>query len=855
MDHGAQLPLPCVPPGLVSTAPPLPQPRPPLPPPRPPPQTPSSKMLPVCPPPPPPKRSLPRSKSLTCESQNIKKNQGSEMWADVSHCKKDNSSRRRRYRAHNATIISFSSAPPPGENVEVDIAILYASDGEKWKCYLYNVFTQLAPKEEGFRGIRVEVKNVQEIEDDIGRLQAVQLKGAKLQIVILSPCFLAHIAKPGRSEIGQLFKPEKVLALLLGVDDSQFTMAHRSALYSYNDWHRLRVRNMDLTFVYEVLFEGISILKSCELFSQYQDERNAEFKITPRKVNMVHQLLYIMMDKPVKSKNSVEVLIEGLNKYTSIKKFHLRNPYTIDFRMPEEFLRGSSLICVTVLVDKKRIGSRQLKCESSMDTLKTILTNVSNPTEFMCQALNINPTSDELDQKLADTVRFHLPPHRLGESNVQNRDGYKFPTWIHFSAYYGLERLIWALLEIPGGEAALNTTNCHGHTPSVLAYQKHFSTLAQKLEDAALVSSLAAKVGYMPEIRRAISMHGEAQGCEEMYNSPPPPRPLVSYQMYGYDSLPAPREVSSNTLVASPVRLEVSENLMTPSCSPPLSPALSGSEQHVPSPDIPSPLSPATRLHTSSSTTQQADYTNSVKDDRYLDMNVSSECQKEKEHVLEYSADVYTLVTAWREKTNIKTFVEKNQDKIVEVKSKLDSSKGKDPTDLAKDSTEIEMGAMSLPQGETAEPAEITAPDVIRRKSVVEQFFDLLRHKSENYNESSRVISNTSVNTSKSHPQLEMREDTQQNDIHSSGKTTVERLPQPPPRIEASNIYLQAEDINSPSLHEIKIHQEMIKSASISDLGKSCLPTSSAKYLNLPKNFATHTKKQDEDYSIYSTVN
>ncbi|XP_069960765.1 uncharacterized protein stumps [Cherax quadricarinatus] len=200
----------------------------------------------------------------------------------------------------------------------------------------------------------------------------------------------------------------------------------------------------------------------------------------------VHQLLYIMMDKPVKSKNSVEVLIEGLNKYTSIKKFHLRNPYTIDFRMPEEFLRGSSLICVTVLVDKKRIGSRQLKCESSMDTLKTILTNVSNPTEFMCQALNINPTSDELDQKLADTVRFHLPPHRLGESNVQNRGIWlQFPTWIHFSAYYGLERLIWALLEIPGGEAALNTTNCHGHTPSVLAYQKHFSTLAQKLEDAA----------------------------------------------------------------------------------------------------------------------------------------------------------------------------------------------------------------------------------------------------------------------------------------------------------------------------------------------------------------------------------
>lgn len=60
-----------------------------------------------------------------------------------------------------------------------------------------------------------------------------------------------------------------------------------SALYSYNDWHKLKVRNMDLSFVYEVLTEGIKILNNCELYSKYQDERNARFKITPRKVTEV----------------------------------------------------------------------------------------------------------------------------------------------------------------------------------------------------------------------------------------------------------------------------------------------------------------------------------------------------------------------------------------------------------------------------------------------------------------------------------------------------------------------------------------------------------------------------------------
>lgn len=66
----------------------------------------------------------------------------------------------------------------------------------------------------------------------------------------------------------------------------------------------------------------------------------------------------------------------------------------------------------------------------------------------------------------------------------------EFPTWVHFSAFYGLEQLTWALLEIPGGEAALNRPNCHGHTPSVLAYQKGFHRLAHTLEDAAVSECL-----------------------------------------------------------------------------------------------------------------------------------------------------------------------------------------------------------------------------------------------------------------------------------------------------------------------------------------------------------------------------
>lgn len=181
-----------------------------------------------------------------------------------------------------------------------------------------------------------------------------------------------------------------------------------SALYSYSDWHKLKVRDMDPSFVYEVLTEGVKILNNCELYSKYQDERNARFKVTPRKVTEVlcevllvivqcicvmfywllwstfvmcnpwivttvslfckfcisdntmtctravvcglyylrvmmivshvlqmQQLVHLMLNDPVDTKKDIEVLIEGPSKPSvTVEKFRLRNPYTVEFRMP-----------------------------------------------------------------------------------------------------------------------------------------------------------------------------------------------------------------------------------------------------------------------------------------------------------------------------------------------------------------------------------------------------------------------------------------------------------------------------------------------------------------------------------------
>lgn len=51
---------------------------------------------------------------------------------------------------------------------------------------------------------------------------------------------------------------------------------------------------MDPSFVDEVLTEGVKILNNSELYSKYQDERNARFKVTPRKVTEVCSVFFII---------------------------------------------------------------------------------------------------------------------------------------------------------------------------------------------------------------------------------------------------------------------------------------------------------------------------------------------------------------------------------------------------------------------------------------------------------------------------------------------------------------------------------------------------------------------------------
>lgn len=67
---------------------------------------------------------------------------------------------------------------------------------------------------------------------------------------------------------------------------------------------------------------------------------------------------------------------------SSVKK---RNPYTLIFRMPEEFLTISMLVSVCVKRNGVILDTKMLKCESQLYAMDQILRTCDNPIEFMCQ--------------------------------------------------------------------------------------------------------------------------------------------------------------------------------------------------------------------------------------------------------------------------------------------------------------------------------------------------------------------------------------------------------------------------------------------------------------------------------------
>lgn len=112
---------------------------------------------------------------------------------------------------------------------------------------------------------------------------------------------------------------------------------------------------------------------------------------------------------------------------------------------------------------------------------------------------------------------------------------------LHFAAKFGLEKLLWHLLESPGGEQACQLRNSWQMTPADVAEASNHQKLAQALR------------GYM-QMTELTSMYSILKGISDGHQPPPPPPraedPDVNYLLPrplddSYLVPPAPRPVVS----------------------------------------------------------------------------------------------------------------------------------------------------------------------------------------------------------------------------------------------------------------------------------------------------------------------
>lgn len=112
-----------------------------------------------------------------------------------------------------------------------------------------------------------------------------QVANAKLQLLIMCPRLLSHVEElpDNLLQVLNVFQAEKVLTMLLGVNDDMVSDIHRKAFSSYEEWQRMIVKEQDNTFVDNFLTKAVDIMS--KKYRPAVDK--AAFSIIPKKIKPV----------------------------------------------------------------------------------------------------------------------------------------------------------------------------------------------------------------------------------------------------------------------------------------------------------------------------------------------------------------------------------------------------------------------------------------------------------------------------------------------------------------------------------------------------------------------------------------
>uniref|UniRef100_A0AAG5CUQ8 DBB domain-containing protein n=1 Tax=Anopheles atroparvus TaxID=41427 RepID=A0AAG5CUQ8_ANOAO len=387
-----------------------------------------------------------------------------------------------------------------------------------------------------------------------------QCESTKLQIVIVCPAFLGLSTPLLHAKLSPILTPTRVLGMLLDVAECAVgDFAAKGALPGYGRWRTCAVREKDTAFVSELLGIATDILGKA-LRQQTVLQRtpsgsepktptsptvgamahglptvagsgtsgtttaggthprsHESFVLFPRKVKVGQSKILAILNEPLTKEDWIKIKVEKADRTIEITNIKRRNPYTIQFSVPEICMEISMMVKIRLEKNSIDLGCRPLKCESQMRELEQILTSKDAPMELICQSVGLSTNDrDKLDLLLLKAFLRNVPPnynllnYGTGGGDVGqscHRDIYpeEYPTLLHFAAKWGLERLCMQLIESPGGETACEMRNISGRTPSDIAETAGHYKIAGALKNFSQMNEFTTMYHYFKGVSGACS--------------------------------------------------------------------------------------------------------------------------------------------------------------------------------------------------------------------------------------------------------------------------------------------------------------------------------------------------------------
>ncbi|XP_022113694.2 phosphoinositide 3-kinase adapter protein 1 isoform X1 [Pieris rapae] len=405
-----------------------------------------------------------------------------------------------------------------------DIAILWSSGSPEsalWSNYLVASFDKIM-SQRARHHYRVTPIKAEELMSPDSQEKLDKLAKAQLQIVILCPILATKMADLKRDlHCDDIFKSEKVLVMLLGVERNSVIAQNCDDYPTVDEWQMMSVREKDTSFVDTFLTAAVGILRTKDCKDTATDRTS--FSIVPKKVKIGQSRVIALLNDPIREEDSIKIMVDKKGEVIHIPTFKKRNPYTLQFDIPESCLEVSMLVWVRVSKNGQSLGRRQIKCESRLRELDQLLRASDHPLEFMCQTLGFKTTSKEqLDSWMLNAFQKNIPPHfNLLSSTEQYNpkadvsSGEEYPTLLHWAARFGLERVCWQLLECPGGGAAVALMNARRRTPADLARDHKHYKLADMLADHLKINEFSNMYYYLKNMSDP-DKEGQEEGKQEL---------------------------------------------------------------------------------------------------------------------------------------------------------------------------------------------------------------------------------------------------------------------------------------------------------------------------------------------------